>query len=310
MIEQAPPGAKQIAADGRPPLGQFYEVDGRQLWLHQSGTGGPAVVILPGASAVGLDYLNIGDQIGQFTTSVLYDRGGTGWSGEAPLPRAAAEVATELRDLLRAADVPGPYLLVAHSLGGGYARRFAQLFPGDVAGVLYLDSFYEHLDDYMPEKLHLDKVRQPDPGPVQLALMRPAIRRMYRRMFASWPDGLRAELIDRHLSGEWWQAGVRERSNLPAVAAELRQGGDVPDVPVIVLAPTGIDPGLRLMMPGKALKAMADGNRRMYADLAGSVTRGEYRALEGARHSTMTTDRPDAVVQAVRDLIAMAASEE
>jgi len=47
----------------------------------------------------------------------------------------------------------------------------------------------------------------------------------------------------------------------------------------------------------------------MYTDLAGSVTRGEYRAQEGARHSTMTTDRPDAVVQAVRDLIAMAASE-
>jgi hypothetical protein len=78
---------------------------------------------------------------------------------------------------------------------------------------------------------------------------------------------------------------------------------------VIVLAPTGIDPGLRLMMPGKALKAMADGNRRMYTDLAASVSRGEYRSLDGARHSTMTTDRPDAVVQAVRDLIAMAASE-
>ena len=310
MIKQVPPGVKQTAADGRPPLGQLYEVDGRQLWLHRSGSGGPAVVILPGASAVGLDYLNIGDQISLFTTSVLYDRGGTGWSGEAPLPRTAAEVATELRDLLRAAGVPGPYLLAAHSLGGGYARRLAQLFPGDVAGLLYLDSFYERLDDYMPEKLHLANVRQPNPGPIQLALMRPAMRRMYRRMFASWPDGLRETLIGRHLSDEWWQAGVHERSNLPEVAAELSQGGDLPDVPVIALAPTGIDPGMRLMMSGKALQAMADGNRRMYADLAASVTRGEYRSLDGARHSTMTTDRPDAVVQAVRDLIAMAASAE
>jgi hypothetical protein len=46
-------------------------------------------------------------------------------------------------------------------------------------------------------------------------------------------------------------------------------------------------------------------------DLAGSVTRGEYRPLEGARHSTLTTDRPDDVVRAdraVRDLIGMAAS--
>jgi hypothetical protein len=35
-------------------------------------------------------------------TSVLYDRGGTGWSDPAALPRTAAEVATELHDLLRA----------------------------------------------------------------------------------------------------------------------------------------------------------------------------------------------------------------
>ena len=37
-----------------------------------------------------------------------------------------------------------------------------------------------------------------------------------------------------------------------------------------------------------------------------SVMRGEYRPLEGARHSTLTTDRPDDVVRAVRDLIGMA----
>jgi pimeloyl-ACP methyl ester carboxylesterase len=77
------------------------------------GAGGPAVVFLPGASAVGLDYLNIHDRVSAFTTSVLYDRGGTGWSDPAELPRTAAEVATELRDLLRAAEVPAPYLLVA-----------------------------------------------------------------------------------------------------------------------------------------------------------------------------------------------------
>jgi hypothetical protein len=47
---------------------------------------------------------------------------------------------------------------------------------------------------------------------------------------------------------------------------------------------------------------MTEGNRRLYTDQAGSVTRGEYRPLEGARHSTLTTDRPDDVVRAVRDL--------
>lgn len=274
--------------------------------LHRSGTGGPAVVILPGASAVGLDYLNIHDRISEFTTSVLYDRGGTGWSDPVDLPRSAAEVATELHDLLRAAGVPGPYLLAAHSLGGAYARRFAQLFPGEVAGFLYLDSFYEDTDIYLPQRLHLANLRQPDPGRLGQALMRPFARRMYRQMFAGWPDGLRQTLIERHVSASWWQVGVQERSSMPQLADELHRGGPVPDRPSIVLTATRIDPGLRLLMSPSALRAMSEGNRRLYAALAASVTHGELRALEDARHSTLTIDQAGAVVQAARDLLAQA----
>lgn len=274
--------------------------------LHRSGTGGPAVVILPGASAVGLDYLNIHDRISEFTTSVLYDRGGTGWSDPVDLPRSAAEVATELHDLLRAAGVPGPYLLAAHSLGGAYARRFAQLFPGDVAGFLYLDSFYEDTDIYLPQRLHLANLRQPDPGRLGQALMRPFARRMYRQMFAGWPDGLRQTLIERHVSASWWQVGVQERSSMPQLADELHRGGPVPDRPSIVLTATRIDPGLRLLMSPSALRAMSEGNRRLYAALAASVTHGELRALEDARHSTLAIDQAGAVVQAARDLLAQA----
>jgi pimeloyl-ACP methyl ester carboxylesterase len=296
-------GERLAATASAPPLGQLHEVGGRRLWLYRSGSGSPAMVFLPGASAVGLDYLNIHDQAAKLTTSVLYDRGGTGWSDPAELPRAAAEVATELRDLLRAVGVAGPYLLAAHSLGGAYARRFAQLFPAEVAGVLYLDAFYEDTDAYMPERLHLARLPQPDPGRLQLALMRPFARRMYQRMFTDWPEPIRQELIDRHLSPEWWQAGVRERSNMPGLADELQHGGDLPDVPLIALTPLGIDPGMRLLMSGKALREMTDGKLRLYAALAGSVTHGEHRVLQDARHSTITTDHPDAVMQALRDLL-------
>jgi hypothetical protein len=74
-------------------------------------------------------------------------------------------------------------------------------------------------------------------------------------------------------------------------------------VPLILLTPVGIDPAMRLLMSRKTLRERTDGHRRRNAALAGSVTRGEHRALEGARHSTIHTDRPDAVVQAIRDLL-------
>lgn len=101
-------------------------MNGRRLLLHRSGSGSPAVVFAPGAGAIGLDYLNIHNQVSQFTTSVIYDRAGTGWSDEVKLPRNATEVTDELQALLQIAGVQAPYLFVGHSLGGIYARRYAQ----------------------------------------------------------------------------------------------------------------------------------------------------------------------------------------
>jgi pimeloyl-ACP methyl ester carboxylesterase len=308
MTQQAHGNQHHATAAGASPIGQLYDVGGRRLWLHRSGAGGPAVVFLAGAGAVGLDYLNIHDRISGFTTSVLYDRGGIGWSDPMPLPRTAAEVATELRDLLHVAGVPGPYLLVAHSLGGAYARRFAQLFPDQVAGLLLLESFYEDWDSYMPEQLQLARSRQPEPGRLQLRLVRPLARRMYRQMFASWPEPVRQVLIGRHLSPEWWLTGVRERSNMPELAAEIRRDGDVPDVPLITVTALATDPGQAMLMSKKTLRELTEAKLRMYAALAGSATRGEHRPLEEARHSQLTTDRPDAVIQAVRDLLGQSRS--
>jgi hypothetical protein len=65
------------------------------------------VVFLPGAGLVGLDSLNIHERVVEVTTSVLYDRAGTGWSDQVELPRSAGEVVVELDEVLRAAGVPG-----------------------------------------------------------------------------------------------------------------------------------------------------------------------------------------------------------
>ena len=50
--------------------------------------------------------------------------------------RATAEaVATELHELLQAPHIAGPYVLVAHCLGGAYAHPFALLYRLEVAGL-------------------------------------------------------------------------------------------------------------------------------------------------------------------------------
>ncbi|WP_431904253.1 alpha/beta fold hydrolase [Nonomuraea sp. bgisy101] len=284
------------------PLGQRYQVGERRLFLHRSGTGGPAVVFLPGASALGLDYLNVHDRISAFTTSVLYDRAGTGWSDPAGLPRPLAEVASELRLLLQVADVAPPYVLAAHSLGGAYARRFLRLFPDEVAGVVYLDSFaHEEWDiHHTDERLRLKP--QPVPGTLMLRLVTLLSRGLYRKMFATWPSEVRDALIAQHLTVEAQRAGALERSNQHQWGEELKAAGPVPGKPAIVLTAPGIDAALRFTMPKRLLQEMTEGKIRMHRAMAASVADGEHRVLPGAKHSTIGTDCPDEVVQAIFDL--------
>ncbi|GAB2670756.1 alpha/beta fold hydrolase [Nocardia goodfellowii] len=304
---QEPEGTRELGRLGEPPIGRRYDLADRRLFLHRSGHGGPAAVFLPGAGAVGLDYLNVHDRVADFTTSVLYDRAGTGWSDPVGLPRTATEVATELHALLRIAEVPAPYVLVAHALGGAYARRFAQLFPDEVAGLVALESFFEDWDDYMPETLHLDKSPTATPGRIQTALLRVLSKPFYKKMFAAWPAEIRTPLVAGHVSPEWMVNGAKERSNLLALRTELHSGGPLPDLPLIALGALAPDPAQRVGFSKNATTELTAGKHRLYTAMTESVTHGEYRELPTAKHSTIQLDAPAEIVRAVRDVIDHAA---
>jgi pimeloyl-ACP methyl ester carboxylesterase len=70
----------------------------------------------------------------------LADSALPGRSDPAPMPRDAAEVVTELHDLLAVAGVPGPFVLVGHSLGGTFDVLYARTYPDEVSGLVVIDS--------------------------------------------------------------------------------------------------------------------------------------------------------------------------
>ncbi|MFF4925401.1 alpha/beta fold hydrolase [Kitasatospora sp. NPDC001261] len=286
-----------------PPVGGFQEIDGRRLYLHRQGTGGPAVILLPGASAIGLDYFGVQQGASRFTTAVVYDRGGTGFSDDAALPRTAAEVATELHELLHAQGVPGPYVLVAHSLGGAYAHGFAQRYPQDVAGLVWLDAFHRDWDDYMPAEASLAASVRLSPTEEQLRQALPGIRQMAAELLVDFPADVRDAVVEYHVSERWIHAGIAERASMADLAVELRAGADLPDVPLIALTPLGVDPGQQALMSEEALRAMHDGKTRLYAAMVDAVSDGEQRILPDTGHSQFVFERADAVVQAIRDVV-------
>ncbi len=124
----------------------FHSRDVRYV---SEGDGTPAVVVDQGqglsiersferASPVG--WAKVFKEIQKSTRVVMHDRAGLGSSDPAPGPRTSDVMVEDLRAVLTAARVPPPYVLVGHSVGGFNVRLFAGKYPGEVAGMVLVDS--------------------------------------------------------------------------------------------------------------------------------------------------------------------------
>ena len=81
------------------------------------------------------------DELASRTRVCTYDRAGTGRSDPAPNRRRDADDAVhEAHDLLEAAHIDGPLVLLGRSFGGMIVTHYADVLPQDVIGVVVLDT--------------------------------------------------------------------------------------------------------------------------------------------------------------------------
>lgn len=144
-------GAYEAIASGGdaaayPAPGQMVSAGGIRLHIYCTGAGSPTVVLDAGLGASSLDWSLVQPELSKTTRVCAYDRAGMGWSDPGPAPRSPSRIASELRTLLTNAGVPGPYVLVAHSLGGKNVRLFAAQQPDAVAGMVLVDARSEYVD--------------------------------------------------------------------------------------------------------------------------------------------------------------------
>ena len=129
--------------DGRryPPQGSRVDLgDGRRMYLDCRGTGSPTVLLEAGHRGWSPAWTLVQPQVATFTRVCSYDRAGLGLSDSGPRPRDVAAVNADLAELLTRAGVTPPYVLVGHSAGGMYQRRFATAHRDHVAGLVLVDS--------------------------------------------------------------------------------------------------------------------------------------------------------------------------
>ena len=104
-------------------------MNGSHLHLQSAGSEAPTVVLEAGLGGMSSVWAWIQPEIAKFSHVVSYDRAGLGWSEANATPKTAMQVALRLRALLQGSNIPPPYILVGHSMGGFFIRVFADLFP-------------------------------------------------------------------------------------------------------------------------------------------------------------------------------------
>ncbi len=143
-----------------PQIGRSVDIGGRMLNIYCSGTGQPAVIFERGAPWTfsnpkeafengtprpGYGWVWIQRELAKTTTACWYDRAGSGWSDLGPYPRDSASQARDLHALLRAAGVAPPYVLVAELSAALDAHVYAGSWPGDVAGLVFVNGVHPNL---------------------------------------------------------------------------------------------------------------------------------------------------------------------
>ncbi len=164
------PASPSRAEAGPASLARAVELpSGREIYLRCRGAGSPTVVLVSGYHVAanawslrppGSRHTPVLPAVARSTRVCAYDRPGTirdaglvSRSDPVPMPRTAEDAVKELHALLRAARVPGPYVLAGHSLGGLIVRLYASTYPRQVAGLVLIDAVSEKLEPLLgPER--------------------------------------------------------------------------------------------------------------------------------------------------------------
>jgi len=284
VVSCSPPQATQspepievpspTAAPRPTPPGQMVDVGGYQLYLYCTGKGSPTVILEAGLEGDVVTWKSVQPEVAQFTRVCSYDRAGLAHSDYGPTPRNAELSAVDLHTLLAEAGIAPPYVLVGHSFGGLLIRRFASDYPGEVDGLIFVDSLHE---DWWEEALRL---------------LPPSSAR----------DSGRLSSFRSYLADGWRDPSNNfEAMDIPAVVEQVRETDDFDDLPIMVLTAgefTVLNPGL----PPDVQADLAELFHDLQGRLAELSTVGSQVVVPDSGHN-MPRQNPQAVVDAIRNMI-------
>ena len=281
--------AEASDAKAYPPPGELVDVGGYRLHINCTGSGSPTVVIDAGQGDWSTSWGSVQQAVAKTTRICTYDRAGLGWSEAGPLPRDAAQFVKELHTLLQNANVPGPYVMVGHSLGGTSVRVFVSEHASEVAGVVLIDS----MNPGQATQPHVQAQSQSNPHSrpfsLQAALARFGIARLIVKLpvIASNVEAGQEAYYPLFVRPQSLQTSANELGGVPASLAQADAVKTFGELPLIVLtAGLNTNPGWPQWQ--KELLRLSSKSQQLFAENSGH---------------TIQVDEPEAAVAAILQMV-------
>ena len=289
----------------------MVDIGGYKLHMLDTGTGNPTVVIDAGGGCNTLDWSLVQPEIAKFTRVITYDRAGYAWSDASPLERTSENMVKELHAMLHSANIPAPYILVGHSLGGNNVQLFASMYPDEVAGVVLVDSNHEDQMEKLP-KVDLPIFLKPA---IAVTIFNLGIPRLFsgtsqvKSMFGyveKYSPEIQKIYFSQKLTTKFIRSLSEELSHIEQDFNQLKRakGGLLGDKPLTV-----ITAGKQLtydevkgQLSQEQLDQMNKAWAEMQSDLVAKSSRGKQIIAEKSGH-LINYDQPETIVDAVREMV-------
>ena len=277
-----------------PIRGKLVAVGGRKMHIDCTGEGSPAVILESGLGDTYISWWKVQPEIAKFTRVCSYDRAGLGYSDSSSEPRTSRVIAAELHNLLQAAGIAPPYILVGHSMGGYDVRLFTSLYRNEVAGIVLVDASHPDQDNRFPAELkNMEGSWQREAEFLEYAMPFGV-----PRLIGLCDDepAQRAAECNFHTARE----GVAELRAFSESAAQTAGTGSLGDLPLAVLSH---DPDKRSAdLPPDLAKPTNEAWEKMQEELSHLSTRGTQTIAKNSSHY-IQLDRPDVVIDAVHKVV-------
>lgn len=253
---------------------RLINIGERRLAVSNKGRGQPTVVLEMGLGAAGSVFNEIAERLAVLTHVVWYDRAGLGYSDPAPTPRTIQDIARDLHALLLHASIPGPYVLVGHSMGGLTVRFYREHYPEEVAGMVLLDASHEEQRE---------------------------------RLLATLPPEQEDELSHlahlRHILSTRWNDPNKneEKFDHRANSALMRHCHSLDDLPLMVISRGHSDRDPAKFPPG-VVEEIELTWLQMQRELARLSSKSQHMRAEKSGHM-LNRDVPDLVVEAICQVV-------